>query len=78
MADNTPLNSQITDSITQMNVEVIGSSPATAYSMLINVLTSSLGLAAQNAVTNQQNLNSLGSAVITKCVSTLLGSEEKK
>jgi flagellin-specific chaperone FliS len=73
MAFPTAVNSQITDSVTQSNVEVLASSPATALSMLYEGVASSLSLASQNAVSNQQNVNTLSEAVITRCVEKLLG-----
>ena len=73
MAFPTPVNDQITDSVTQSNVQVLGSSPATAMGMLSQSLSNSQGLASQNAASNQQNVNALSSAVTTSCVDALLG-----
>ncbi len=72
MAFPTAVNSQITDAVTQTSVEVLADSPATAAAMLMQTMAESLGLAIQNAVANQQNMNSISSAVTTKCVETLL------
>ncbi len=73
MAFPTAVNSQITDSVTQSNVEVLASAPATALAALYEVVAASLSLAAQNAVSNQQNLNTITEAVTTKCVQKILG-----
>ena len=73
MAFPTAVNSQITDSVTQSNVEVLASAPATAVAMLYEAVASSLSLAAQNAVSNQQNVNTLTEAVTTKCAELLTG-----
>lgn len=73
MANPTAVNSQITDSVTQSNVEVLANSPAVAVSMLFQTMANSLSLAVQNAVANQQNMNNISSAVTTKCVETLIG-----
>ncbi len=73
MAFPTALNSQITDSVTQSNVEVLASSPATAIAMLYETVAASLSLASQNAVSNQQNVNAITEAVTTKCVQKILG-----
>lgn len=73
MAYPTPINSQITDSITQSNVQVLGSSPAEAMGMLFQAVSSSLALAMQNAVANQQQVNTISSAASTKCINRLLG-----
>lgn len=72
MAIPTPVNGQITDSITQQNIEVIGSAPGQAMAELFQASASAMGLAFQNAVTSQQNINTLASAVTTRCVSALL------
>lgn len=72
MAYPTPVNDQITDSVTQSNVEVLGNSPAQALGNLYQVLSSSLSLAVQNAVSNQQNANNTNNAVTTMCINTLL------
>jgi len=72
MAFPTSVNSQITDSVTQSNVEVVASAPAQAMGALYQSLAHSTGLAMQNAVSNQQEANSIASAVTTMCVKALL------
>lgn len=78
MAIPTAVNGQITDSVTQSNVEVLASSPAEAMGNLYLTTSNALSLAAQNATSNQQNINSLTEAVTTKCVKYLLGNETTK
>ena len=73
MAFPTAVNSQITDAVTQSNVQVLGEAPAMALGSLYQSMAHSMGLAAQNAVTNQQNTNTVAQAVITKCVAALVG-----
>ena len=73
MADVTAVNGQITDSVTQTNIEVLANSPAMALSSFYQVAGSAMGLAVQNAVANQQNVNNLSSAVTSKCVNFLIG-----
>jgi hypothetical protein len=73
MADVTAVNGQITDSVTQTNVEVLANAPGMALSSLYQVAASAMGLAVQNAVANQQNVNNLSSAVTSKCVNFLIG-----
>ncbi|NQY30272.1 MAG: RebB family R body protein [Flavobacteriaceae bacterium] len=72
MAFPTAVNSQITDSVTQTNVKVLANAPALALSNLYQSVASSIGVASQNAVTNQQNANALTQAVTTKCIEKLL------
>ncbi len=73
MAIPTPVNGQITDSVTQVNIEVVGSAPAQAMGSLYASLSHASGIAAQNAVNAQQQLFVAGEAVTTACVSKLLG-----
>jgi hypothetical protein len=72
MADNTPVNAQITDAVTQSNVNVVGGAPAQALSMLYQVASHSAGLSMQNAVASQQALNQLSDAVIAKAVAQIM------
>lgn len=66
------VNPQITDAVTQANVQVVGAAPAQALGALYQVVAHAAGLALQNAVANQQGANQLASAVTTRCVETLL------
>lgn len=72
MADT--VNNQITDAVTQTNVTVLGESPAQALSSLYQVATHSSGLAMQNSVTNQHNLNQLNPAIIADAIKIIKGS----
>lgn len=54
MADNTPLNGQITDAVTQANVKVLGDAPAMAMGSIFQSLAHSTGILYQNAVSAQQ------------------------
>ncbi len=56
MADNTLVNSQITDAVTQTNVKVVAEAPAQAMAALYQVASHSAGLSLQNAVHSQQAL----------------------
>ncbi len=77
MAIPTPVNGQITDAITQANITVLGNAPAQAMGSLSQVLAQCAGLAAQNAVANQQTAHTLATAVTTKCVNALLDPSKK-
>jgi len=72
MAFPTSVNSQITDAVTQTNVEVVATSPAQAMGSLYQSMSHSLSLAVENAVSNQQNTNNISSAVISQCVAKIL------
>lgn len=72
MATKTLMNIQITDAVTQSNVNVLGSAPAESMGMLYQMLAQSTGMSMQNMVANQQHKNSIGSAVVTGAVTSLL------
>ena len=56
MADNTPVNGQITDSVTQANVKVLGDAPAMAMGAIYQSLSHSTGILYENATSSQQQL----------------------
>jgi hypothetical protein len=72
MAFPTSVNSQITDSVSQASVNVLGDAPAVAMGNLYQTAAAAAGQAIQNAVTNQQNLNILAEAVTTASVKSLI------
>ncbi|MDJ0599491.1 MAG: RebB family R body protein [Crocosphaera sp.] len=65
------VSTQITDAVTQANVKVLGDAPAMAMSNLYQTMSQSLSLAAQNAVTSQQQSNIVHQAATTQGVSLL-------
>lgn len=71
MALSTTVNSQITDAVTQANVKVIADVPAIAIGNLYQMISSSLGLSAQNAVMAQQQSNIIHQAATTQGVNLL-------
>lgn len=71
MADTTLVNGQVTDSVTQANVKVLGDAPAQALASVYQVMAQSVGLSMQNAVANQQNNNTIDTAVTTQGVNLL-------
>ena len=71
MAFPTSVNSQITDSVTQANVKVLGDAPAMALSNLYQATAQALGNAAHNATTSQQQTNVTAQAATTMGVATL-------
>lgn len=72
MADTTTVNSQITDAVTQTNVKVVAEAPAQAIAALYQVASHSAGLSLQNAVFNQQSLNQISTAVVSKAVALIM------
>lgn len=71
MAKDTPVNSQITDAITQSNLTVLGSAPAQSMATAYQMLAQSVGVSMQNAVANQQNMNTIDSAIVSQGISLL-------
>jgi hypothetical protein len=71
MAFPTAVNSQITDSVTQANLKVIGDAPAMAMGNLFVATSQALSNAAHNSTTNQQQATITSQAANTQGVSTL-------
>ena len=69
------VNPQITDAITQTNVKVVAEAPAQAIATLYQMMVSANGMAAQNAVSNQQNLNQLNPAIVSKAIEIIAGAK---
>ena len=71
MASPTAVNSQITDSVTQVNTKVLGDAPALSLSNLYQATSQALANAAHNATTAQQQTNITAQAATTQGVATL-------
>jgi hypothetical protein len=71
MAFPTSVNSQITDSVSQVNTKVLGDAPAIAMGNLFVATGQALSNAAHNATNNQQQSYVTMQAATTQGVSTL-------
>ncbi|MEJ0025623.1 MAG: RebB family R body protein [Rhizomicrobium sp.] len=71
MAEPTPVDGVITDSLTQSNVTVLGDAPAIAMGNLYQATAQALANAAHNATSAQQQSNITAQAATTMGVSTL-------
>jgi hypothetical protein len=71
MADPTLVNGQITDSVTQANVKVLGDAPSIAMATNYQAHAQSTGLAIQNAVAAQQHMTTIGATVTTQAVNMI-------
>lgn len=71
MADS--VNPQVTDAVTQTSVKVLAEAPAHAMAVLYQTMASANGIAAQNAVTNQHNLNQLNPAIVANAIRIISG-----
>ncbi|MHC6529272.1 MULTISPECIES: RebB family R body protein [unclassified Vibrio] len=71
MAFPTAVNDQITDSVTQANVKVLGDAPAMSMGNLFQATSQALGNAAHNATLAQQQSGITAQAATTMGVTTL-------
>ena len=71
MAFPTAVNSQITDSVTQANTQVLGTAPAVAMGNLYQATSQALSNAAQNATLAQQQMFVTAQAATTMGVALL-------
>ncbi|OUR80226.1 hypothetical protein A9Q83_02015 [Alphaproteobacteria bacterium 46_93_T64] len=71
MPGETPVNSQITDSITQANVTNLAEAPAVSMANTYQVFGQVVGASMQNAVSNQQGAATIDLAVTTQGTSVL-------
>lgn len=78
MAFPTAVNSQITDSVTQVNTKVLGDAPAVAMGNLYQATAQAMANAAHNATANQQQMNITAQAATTQGVVTLLSLNSSK
>ncbi|ADZ91956.1 RebB family R body protein [Marinomonas mediterranea] len=71
MAFPTAVNDQITDSVTQANVKVLGDAPALSMGNLFQATSQALANAAHNATSAQQQTGVTAQAATTMGVTTL-------
>jgi len=71
MAQTTPANDQTTDSITQANTMVLGSSASVALGNLYQATAQAMSNAAHNATTSMQQTNITAQAATTAGVALL-------
>lgn len=65
------VNSQITDAVTQANVKVLGEAPAMAMGTVYQTMAQSVGLSMQNAVSAQQQMNTIAAAATAQGVNLI-------
>ncbi|WP_321919601.1 RebB family R body protein [Burkholderia cepacia] len=73
MADK--VNEQVTDALTQTNVNVVAGSAAQALGMLYQMFSQAVGISAQNMTQQQAALNQISNAVVSKAVAMILSVE---
>jgi hypothetical protein len=72
MVDESTVNSQVTDSVSQVVSLLTGQSPAQSFGMLDAVLLETLGMAMHNAVIRQQNASMTSNAAVTAACAKML------
>lgn len=78
MASELKVNSQVTDAVTQSNVKVVAEAPAQAMGMLYQTTVHSNGIAMQNAVANQNNLNQLNPSLVAQAIGMITSTKGGK
>lgn len=73
MAFPTSVNDQITDAVTQANINVLGDAPAEAMGALYQSTAQALAMAAHNATVAQQQTYAAAQSATTQGVATLYG-----
>jgi hypothetical protein len=71
MSKPIPVNDQITDSITQVNVQVLGDAPAISMGNFFLATAQALANTAHNATSSQQQTNTTAQAATAMTVATL-------
>ncbi|EDX80931.1 MAG: RebB family R body protein [Alphaproteobacteria bacterium] len=77
MAADTPVNSQVTDAVTQTNVKVLGEAPAQSMALVYQSMAHSISLAMQNAQQAQGGLQQIGNAVTSSAVTMIMNAAQK-
>ncbi len=77
MAQETPVNAQITDAVTQSNVKVLAEAPAQSMALVYQTAAHSLSLAMENAQQAQGGLQQIGLAVTSSAVTLILDAAKK-
>ena len=77
MAQETPVNAQITDAVTQNNVKVLAEAPAQAMALVYQTAAHSLALAMENAQQAQGGLQQIGNAVTASAVTMIMNAAKK-
>ncbi|NEO98210.1 MAG: RebB like protein [Symploca sp. SIO2E9] len=70
MADQ--VNSQITDSVTQANVKVLGEVPAYSMGMVYQTMSHSLSLVMESAGLVQSNMQKLNEAIVSAACTKIM------
>jgi hypothetical protein len=73
--DDSTVNSQITDSVSQSSAATIGQAAAESFAILDVVMAETLGMGMHNAVSAQHGMQLVSSAAVTATCARMLGAE---
>ncbi|TNE37276.1 MAG: R body protein [Alphaproteobacteria bacterium] len=71
MANDTPVNSQITDAVTQASLMVVGNAAAQSMGTAYQMMAQAAGVSMQNAVANQHSMNTIDNAIVSQGIAML-------
>jgi len=77
MAQETAVNAQITDAVTQNNVKVLAEAPAQSMALVYQTAAHSISLAMENAQQAQGGLQQIGNAVTSSAVTMIINAAKK-
>ena len=77
MANDTPVNGQITDAVTQTNVKVLGEAPAQSMALVYQTMAHSISLAMENAQQAQGGLQQIGNAVTSSAITMIMNAAKQ-
>ncbi|MBE7637842.1 hypothetical protein GUA87_13380 [Sneathiella sp. P13V-1] len=72
------VNSQITDAVTQSNMVLTGLAPAHSMGTLYQTMAHTVGTSWQNAVSNQQNVNTVNLAALAQNLQLILQPQQRR
>ena len=73
MANADQVNEKITDAVAQTAVGVLAEAPSVAIGALYQTAAQATGLAMQNAVAHQQNMNQLNPSIVAQAIAVING-----
>ncbi len=72
------VNSQITDAVTQSNMMLTGLAPANSMGTLYQTMAHTVGTSWQNAVSNQQNVNTVNLAALAQNLQLIMQPQPRR
>lgn len=67
------VNAQVTDTVSQTTMGVVGEAPAVAVGTLYQTAAHANGVLMENASANQHNLNQLNPAIVAQAIAKING-----